>query len=81
MSAQQAPLYYRALVVESIGADLRIEQRAVPDAVPGSVVVRVLASPVLSYQRDIYDGTRGKYFKRIRFFLLSVLSSGEFDFG
>ncbi|KAI0174987.1 chaperonin 10-like protein [Pestalotiopsis sp. NC0098] len=58
MSAKQARLYYRALVVDSVGADLRIEQRAMPDAVPGSVVVRVLASPVLSYQRDIYDGTR-----------------------
>ncbi|KAK6194108.1 hypothetical protein LQW54_011793 [Pestalotiopsis sp. IQ-011] len=59
MSAKQAPLYYRALVVDSVGADLRLEQRAMPDAVPGSVVVRILASPVLSYQRDIYDGTRG----------------------
>ena len=58
MAAEQAPSHYRALVVDSIGADLRIEQRATPDAVPGSVVVRILASPVLSYQRDIYDGTR-----------------------
>lgn len=58
MAAEQAPSHYRALVLPSVGADMRIEQRATPEAVPGSVVVRILASPLLSYQRDIYDGTR-----------------------
>ncbi|KAI1846414.1 hypothetical protein JX265_011907 [Neoarthrinium moseri] len=58
MAAEKASSNYRALVVNSIGADLHIEERSMPDAVPGSVVVRILASPVLSYQRDIYDGTR-----------------------
>ncbi|KAK9773221.1 putative alcohol dehydrogenase protein [Seiridium cardinale] len=58
MTAEQAPSHYRALVLDSVGADLRIEQRSMPDAVPGSVVVRILTTPVLSYQRDIYDGTR-----------------------
>ncbi|KAK6067154.1 isopropanol dehydrogenase [Seiridium cupressi] len=62
MTAEQAPSNYRALVLDSIGADLRIEQRSMPDAVPGSIVVRILASPVLSYQRDIYDGTRAYTF-------------------
>ncbi|KAK9413380.1 putative alcohol dehydrogenase protein [Seiridium unicorne] len=62
MTAEQAPSHYRALVLDSIGADLRIEQRSMPDAVPGSIVVRILASPVLSYQRDIYDGTRAYTF-------------------
>ncbi|KAI1187437.1 GroES-like protein [Nemania serpens] len=62
MAAEQVPSHYRALVVPSVGADLRIEQRATPEAVPGSVVVRILASPVLSYQRDIYDGTRAYQF-------------------
>ncbi|KAI8622918.1 GroES-like protein [Xylariaceae sp. FL1651] len=58
MAEEQTLSHYRALIVDSIGADLRIEQRVMPEAVPGSVVVRILASSVLSYQRDIYDGAR-----------------------
>ncbi|KAI0537882.1 GroES-like protein [Xylaria digitata] len=52
------PTHYQALVLDRIGADMRIEQRAMPKTDPGSVIVRVLESSVLSYQRDIYDGKR-----------------------
>jgi threonine dehydrogenase-like Zn-dependent dehydrogenase len=58
MAAEQVPTHYRALVLDSVGTDMRIEQRATPEAILGTVVVRILASSVLSYQRDIYDGTR-----------------------
>ncbi|KAI0390900.1 GroES-like protein [Xylariaceae sp. FL0594] len=58
MAKEQAPTHYRALVLDRVGADLRIEERTTPKALLGTVVVRVLASPVLSYQRDICDGTR-----------------------
>ncbi|KAI1357659.1 GroES-like protein [Xylaria arbuscula] len=52
------PTKYRALVLTQIGPEMRIEQRPVPVADPGSVVVRVLESSVLSYQNDIYNGKR-----------------------
>ncbi|GAW20567.1 hypothetical protein ANO14919_100750 [Xylariales sp. No.14919] len=52
------PSHYRALVLDRVGGAMRVEQRATPTADTGSVVVRVLESSVLSYQRDIYDGTR-----------------------
>ncbi|KAI0404161.1 GroES-like protein [Xylaria palmicola] len=52
------PTHYRALVVNRIGADLQIEQRTMPRVGPGSVIVRILESSVLSYQRDIYNGNR-----------------------
>lgn len=50
--------HYHALVLDRIGADMRIEQRLMPQAGPGSIVVRILESSVLSYQSDIYDGKR-----------------------
>ncbi|KAI1355779.1 hypothetical protein F5Y01DRAFT_301852 [Xylaria sp. FL0043] len=52
------PTHYRALVLNRVGGDMQIEQRPMPKADPGNVVVRVLESAVLSYQSDIYDGTR-----------------------
>ncbi|KAI1148493.1 GroES-like protein [Nemania diffusa] len=52
------PTHYRALVLDHIGADMRVEQRVMPQADPGSVIVRILESSVLSYQNDIYDGKR-----------------------
>ncbi|KAI1124922.1 GroES-like protein [Nemania abortiva] len=52
------PTHYRALVLDHIGADMRIVQRVMPKADPGSVIVRILESSVLSYQNDIYNGKR-----------------------
>ncbi|KAI0469413.1 GroES-like protein [Xylaria cf. heliscus] len=52
------PTHYQALVLEHIGAELRIEQRLMPEAEPGNVIVRILESSVLSYQSDIYNGKR-----------------------
>ena len=52
------PAQYRALVLTSIGQEMRIEQRPVPTAELSSVIVRVLESSVLSYQNDIYSGKR-----------------------
>ncbi|KAI1324552.1 GroES-like protein [Xylariaceae sp. FL0255] len=56
--ASDIPSHYRALVVPSVGADLRVEQRPIPEAIPGSVVVRVIESSILSYQREIYSNSK-----------------------
>ncbi|KAI0425260.1 hypothetical protein F5Y09DRAFT_352551 [Xylaria sp. FL1042] len=47
-----------ALVLNRIGDDMQVEQRPMQKADPGSVIVRILESSVLSYQSDIYDGKR-----------------------
>ncbi|KAI3319878.1 GroES-like protein [Xylariaceae sp. AK1471] len=52
------PTHYRALVLDHIGANMRIEQRAMPQIDPGSIIVRILESSILSYQNDIYNGKR-----------------------
>lgn len=57
-SAMSSSPIHRALTVTSTLTPLTVEDRPIPTAIPGSAVVRVSASGVLSYQRDIYDGTR-----------------------
>ncbi|KAI0198816.1 GroES-like protein [Astrocystis sublimbata] len=52
------PTSYQALVLDRVGSPLRLEQRTMPKADPGSVIVRILESSVLSYQGDIYNGKR-----------------------
>ncbi|KAL6877102.1 GroES-like protein [Trichoderma novae-zelandiae] len=57
-SESSLPATHRALVLHSLDAPLTVETRPVPQATPGNVVVRVLAANVLSYGREILDGTR-----------------------
>ncbi|KAI0143839.1 GroES-like protein [Xylariaceae sp. FL1272] len=52
------PSHYRALVLDRVGDDLRVEKRAMPQVDSGSVLVRILESSVLSYQSEIYNGKR-----------------------
>ncbi|KAI0448443.1 GroES-like protein [Xylaria acuta] len=52
------PTHYQALVLDQIGTEMRIEQRLMPQADLGNVIVRILESSVLSYQSDIYNGKR-----------------------
>ena len=55
------PTQHRGLVLESVQKDMsgvHIKTLSTPQVEAGSAVVRVLAAGVLSYQRDIYDGTR-----------------------
>ncbi|PTB66016.1 GroES-like protein [Trichoderma citrinoviride] len=58
--ASQSPLpeTHRALVLHSNDTPPKVETRPVPQATPGNVVVRVLAANVLSYSREMLDGTR-----------------------
>lgn len=55
---QFLPPTCRALVLNAIGEPLVLETRPTPQATPGSAVVKILAAAVLSYSREIYNGTR-----------------------
>ncbi|KAH8128032.1 hypothetical protein FP744_10001041 [Trichoderma asperellum] len=57
-SESSLPPTHRALVLHSLDSPLKVENLATPKATSGNVVVRVLAANVLSYGREIIDGTR-----------------------
>lgn len=57
-SESSLPPTHRALVLHSLDSPLKVEHPPTPQATPGNVVVRVLAANVLSYGREILDGTR-----------------------
>ncbi|CAI7629943.1 unnamed protein product [Penicillium pancosmium] len=52
------PATCRALVLNAIGEPLLLETRPTPQPTSGSAVIKILAAAVLSYSRDIYNGTR-----------------------
>ncbi|PON28848.1 hypothetical protein TGAM01_v201956 [Trichoderma gamsii] len=55
------PQNHRAIILKSVEKDLsgvHLESIATPKVEAGSAIVRILSAGVLSYQRDIYDGTR-----------------------
>ena len=58
--AQSCPIpgQHTALVFHSTSEPLQIEEKPVPEATSGSAVIQVIASTVLSYTKDVYDGTR-----------------------
>ncbi|KAJ5806693.1 alcohol dehydrogenase [Penicillium riverlandense] len=55
---ESLPETHRALVLNTIGEPLLLETRPTPQVTPGSAVIKILAAAVLSYSRDIYNGTR-----------------------
>ncbi|KAM0258470.1 hypothetical protein ACHAQJ_003809 [Trichoderma viride] len=57
-SESSLPGTHRALVLHSLDFPLKLEHPATPKPTPGNVVVRVLAANVLSYGREIINGTR-----------------------
>lgn len=52
------PSHHRALVLESIEDGFHIKTISVPQACPGSAIVRVAVAGVFSYTREIYNGQR-----------------------
>lgn len=52
------PPQYRALVIDSVGADFQVQMRSTPRPGPGSAIVHILEAAVLSYQREVYSGER-----------------------
>lgn len=57
------PERQRALVI-SDNYETRVQDIPVPQAGPGSAIVRVIAGKVISYMPDIYDGTRSYPFPK-----------------
>ncbi|KAK1252018.1 hypothetical protein MKX08_003205 [Trichoderma sp. CBMAI-0020] len=57
----KTPQNHRAIILKSVEKDLsgvHLESIPTPKVEAGSAVVRILSAGVLSYQRDIYDGSR-----------------------
>jgi threonine dehydrogenase-like Zn-dependent dehydrogenase len=52
------PTTQTALIQEVYGQPLSSKQIAVPSPTPGSALIQVLLAPVLSYAREVYNGTR-----------------------
>ncbi|PWY83567.1 putative alcohol dehydrogenase [Aspergillus heteromorphus CBS 117.55] len=52
------PTTHRALVLDKIGEPLRVETRPTPQVSPGTAVAKILVAGLLSYSREIYNGTR-----------------------
>lgn len=57
-SPETLPKTHRALVLTSTSEPLAVTTIPTPQPGPGSVIVRTVAAPVVSYMREIYDGTR-----------------------
>ncbi|EEU38177.1 uncharacterized protein NECHADRAFT_84484 [Fusarium vanettenii 77-13-4] len=51
------PSTQRAVVLEEFGKPVSVVNRPIPEAIPGSVVVKVYAAPLARYLRTFYDGT------------------------
>ncbi|KAF2490665.1 GroES-like protein [Lophium mytilinum] len=52
------PLSHRALVLESTTAGFHLQTVPTPLPTPGSAVLQILQAGIISYHREIYDGTR-----------------------
>lgn len=61
-TSQALPKDYLALFQEEPAAPLTLRRLPVPEAVSGSVIIRVLAAPILTYAREIYNGERKYYY-------------------
>jgi threonine dehydrogenase-like Zn-dependent dehydrogenase len=52
------PSQHRALQLESTEAGFQVVKLPVPQAGPGSAIIRIEAASILSYHRDVYNGAR-----------------------
>ncbi|KAL1604881.1 hypothetical protein SLS60_004421 [Paraconiothyrium brasiliense] len=52
------PTTQTALVQETYAQPLSLKNIPVPEAIPGSALIKVIVAPVLSYAREVYNGTR-----------------------
>lgn len=58
----ELPKTMKALVLESTSEPPTVETVSTPQPAIGSAVVRILVANIISYMRDIYDGTRPYHF-------------------
>lgn len=56
--AHQVPTQMKALHLESKEEGLKLKSLPTPEAFHGSAVIKVLAADIISYHRQIYDGSR-----------------------
>tara|TARA_R110002003_G_scaffold6_7_gene331 strand:+ start:9387 stop:10235 length:849 start_codon:yes stop_codon:yes gene_type:complete len=54
----QFPQTHTALVQSSYAQPLEVKSLPTPQAGPGSAIIRMLYAPVLSYAKDVFNGTR-----------------------
>ncbi|KAI1329279.1 alcohol dehydrogenase [Xylariaceae sp. FL0255] len=52
------PPTHKALVQEVYGGPLVVKTLPTPQATPGSAVIKVISAPIISYMREVYNGTR-----------------------
>ncbi|MCJ1241214.1 hypothetical protein MMC14_009218 [Varicellaria rhodocarpa] len=57
-SQQELPKTHRALILTSRSEPLKVTTLSTPQPTPGSAIVRILVANVISYMREVYDGTR-----------------------
>ena len=57
-TSSDLPSTHRAVVQRERHQPLIVEERSTPQPTSGSAILRVETTAVVSYQRDIYDGTR-----------------------
>ncbi|KAI1846918.1 hypothetical protein JX266_007139 [Neoarthrinium moseri] len=55
------PTTHRALVLRDVNIDPKVEQVPVPEVLPGTALLRVLASPIISYTKDVFLGNKRGY--------------------
>jgi threonine dehydrogenase-like Zn-dependent dehydrogenase len=56
--ATNLPSHHRALVLETIEAGLQVKEVPTPQPELGNAIVRIESASVLSYHKEVYDGTR-----------------------
>jgi len=58
MAAHSLPPTQTALVQTTYAGPLELQTVPTPSALPGSAIIKILSVPVLSYAKEIFDGTR-----------------------
>ena len=57
--AHHSPSTHRALQLEVLGYDFKVRELPIPEAIPGSAVIRIEQVALISYHGEIYNGERG----------------------
>ena len=55
---QTLPATHRALVQKVYAQSMVVEDVPTPDVVPGSAILRIESAGIISYQKQVYNGTR-----------------------
>lgn len=61
MAITHLPATHKALVQEVKSGPFTVKELPTPQATPGSAIVKIETSPIVSYMREAFDGTRPMY--------------------